>query len=207
MENKLQELTKKLYDEGLSKGRAEADTLITNAKTKAVAIIAEAQADAEKIKAEAQTHADDLRRNTLTELKLAGEQAIGKLKSTICDLITAKSSGESVAAAVKDPEFIKTTLTAIVNNWHGTATGNPDLKVLLPAADKQKFDANFEQSVRGALKNNIDIEWSAGQKSGFSIGPKEGGYYISFDEDSFNALLGEYLRPKVRTILYGNDNK
>ena len=35
MENKLQELTKKLYDEGLEKGRAEADRLVGEAKNEA----------------------------------------------------------------------------------------------------------------------------------------------------------------------------
>ena len=35
MKNKLQELTKKLYDEGLEKGRAEADRLVGEAKNEA----------------------------------------------------------------------------------------------------------------------------------------------------------------------------
>ena len=33
MENKLQQLTQKLYDEGLEKGRAEADKLVLVAET------------------------------------------------------------------------------------------------------------------------------------------------------------------------------
>ena len=32
MENKLQQLTQKLYDEGLEKGRAEADRLVAEAR-------------------------------------------------------------------------------------------------------------------------------------------------------------------------------
>ena len=40
MENKLQELTKKLYDEGLEKGRAEADRLVGEAKNEAAKIVA-----------------------------------------------------------------------------------------------------------------------------------------------------------------------
>ena len=42
MENKLQQLTKKLYDEGLEKGRAEADKLVADAKAEARKIVAEA---------------------------------------------------------------------------------------------------------------------------------------------------------------------
>ena len=47
MENKLQELTKKLYDEGLEKGRAEADRLVGEAKNEAAKIVAEARAQAD----------------------------------------------------------------------------------------------------------------------------------------------------------------
>ena len=38
MENKLQQLTQKLYDEGLEKGRAEAERLVAEAKTNAAKI-------------------------------------------------------------------------------------------------------------------------------------------------------------------------
>ena len=40
MENKLQQLTQKLYDEGLEKGRAEADKLVADAKAEARKIVA-----------------------------------------------------------------------------------------------------------------------------------------------------------------------
>ena len=49
MENKLQQLTQKLYDEGLEKGRAEADKLVADAKAEARKIVAEARAEAEEI--------------------------------------------------------------------------------------------------------------------------------------------------------------
>lgn len=39
MENKLQQLTQKLYDEGLEKGRAEADKLVADAKAEARKIV------------------------------------------------------------------------------------------------------------------------------------------------------------------------
>ena len=37
MENKLQKLTEQLYEEGLSKGRADAEKLVADAQTKAKA--------------------------------------------------------------------------------------------------------------------------------------------------------------------------
>ena len=41
---KLQELTDKLYQQGLEKGRAEADSLVADAKSKAHKIVADAEA-------------------------------------------------------------------------------------------------------------------------------------------------------------------
>ena len=41
---KLQELTDKLYQEGLEKGRAEADSLVSEAKSQAEKIVADARA-------------------------------------------------------------------------------------------------------------------------------------------------------------------
>ena len=49
MENKLQQLTQKLYDEGLEKGRAEAKRLVSEAKNEAAKIIADAKAEAEAV--------------------------------------------------------------------------------------------------------------------------------------------------------------
>ena len=38
---------------------------------------------------------------------------------------------------------------------------------------------------------------------GFKIGPKEGGYFVSFTDETFNELIAEYLRPATKKILFG----
>ena len=53
MQNKLQELTDKLYNEGLSKGKAEGEQLLAEAREKSESIIAEAKKQAEEIIAKA----------------------------------------------------------------------------------------------------------------------------------------------------------
>ena len=70
MNNKLQELTEKIYLEGVEKGKTEAEQLISNAEQEAKAIITKAQSEAEKIKADALKHASELDKNTKSELKL-----------------------------------------------------------------------------------------------------------------------------------------
>ena len=173
MENKLQELTKKLYDEGLEKGRAEADRLVGEAKNEAAKIVAEARAQAEEIVKKARDKAEDVEKNTMTEIALAGKQAAAKIKSEIASMIVAKATAAGVKEAALDPAFIKEMLLAVAGNWNGADAGKVELKALLPEV-----------------------------KSGFKVGAKDGGYYISFSDADFDALLGEYLREKVSDMLF-----
>ena len=54
MQNKLQELTDKLYNEGLSKGKQEGEELLAKAKAQVDDMLAKAQAEAAQIIAAAQ---------------------------------------------------------------------------------------------------------------------------------------------------------
>ena len=172
MENKLQELTKKLYDEGLEKGRAEADRLVGEAK------------------------------NEAAEIALAGKQAAAKIKSEIASMIVAKATAAGVKEAALDPAFIKEMLLAVAGNWNGADAGKVELKALLPEAERTKLDAAFGKSARELLAAGIEVGYSKEVKSGFKVGAKDGGYYISFSDADFDALLGEYLREKVSDMLF-----
>ena len=193
MENKLQELTKKLYDEGLEKGRAEADRLVGEAKNEAAKIVAEARAQAEEIVKKARDKA---------EIALAGKQAAAKIKSEIASMIVAKATAAGVKEAALDPAFIKEMLLAVAGNWNGADAGKVELKALLPEAERTKLDAAFGKSARELLAAGIEVGYSKEVKSGFKVGAKDGGYYISFSDADFDALLGEYLREKVSDMLF-----
>jgi V/A-type H+-transporting ATPase subunit E len=52
------------------------------------------------------------------------------------------------------------------------------------------------------LAEGVEVGYSERVKSGFKVAPKEGGYYISFTEEDFSALLAEYLKEKVTKMLY-----
>ncbi|MCD8073179.1 MAG: hypothetical protein LUE10_08480 [Alistipes sp.] len=201
MENKLQELTQKLYDEGLAKGREQAETLVSEAQEKAQKIISEANYEAERIRRQARGEAEDLRKNTLTELSLAGKQAIAELKTAIANLIVSKSVGDSVRKANLDPQFIKEILSAAASNWTSSAS-DVSLKALLPKKNREQLDAALAGTSRELMDGGLQIQFSDGVDSGFKIGPRDGGYYISFTDEGFDALLGEYLRPKVKELLF-----
>ena len=83
MENKIQELTDKIYREGVEKGNEEAQKLIAKAQEEAKRIIEDAHKEADSIVATAHKSADELAENTKSELKLFAGQAVNALKSEI----------------------------------------------------------------------------------------------------------------------------
>ncbi len=202
MENKLQQLTQKLYDEGLEKGRTEADKLVADAERRAEKIVADAERKAEEIVRAAERKAEDVAKNTMTEIALAGKQAVARIKSEIASLIVARATSEGVKAAVADPAFIKETLLSVAKNWNGADSGKVELQALLPEAQRASFDAAFAASAQELLAAGVEVGYSPEVKTGFKVGAKEGGYYISFSDADVEALLGEYLREKVSAMLF-----
>ena len=132
---------------------------------------------------------------------MAGRQAIAKIKSELATAIIAQVSGKAVKAATLDAEFVKNLLLTVAQNWSGAAE-QVSLKALLPAALETEFAALFEASAKELLAAGVEIGYSKDVKAGFKVGEKDGGYYISFTDESFEALLDEYLREKVSQILF-----
>ena len=201
MENtKLKELTERLYGEGLEKGRAEADRLVAEAQAAAAKIVADAKAEAAKIVKEAEDKAADTAKNSMTEISLAGKQALAKIKNEIAEAIIAKSVNAGVAAAVVDAAFVKELLLAVAAGWNGGA--KVELKAMLPAALEAEFSKVFEASAKELLAAGVEVGYSKDVRNGFKVGQKDGGYYISFTDESFAALMQEYLREKVSKLLF-----
>lgn len=201
MENKLKELTDKLYGEGLEKGRAEAERLVADAEAKAQKIVADAEAQAAQIIKQADEKAADTAKNSMTEIALAGKQAVATIKGEIADLIIAKSTDAALKGATLDADFIKSMLLEVAKNWNGNSD-KVELKALLPEACEKEFAAKFGASAGELLAAGIEVGYSKDVRTGFKIGEKNGGYYISFTDESFAALLQQYLREKVSHLLF-----
>ena len=72
-----------------------------------------------------------------------------------------------------------------------------------PETLKGELEPFIKGELAGALKGGISASFSKKVSGGFNIGPKDGSYFISFTDETFRSLIGEYLRPATRKILFG----
>jgi V/A-type H+/Na+-transporting ATPase subunit E len=196
MNNKLQELTEKIYLEGVEKGKVEAAQLIADAEHEAKAIIAKAQAEADKIKADAVKNASELDKNTKSELKLFAEQSVNAIKTEITNLLSDKIASDAVKAATSDKVFMQKTITALVEQW--AKEGN----VTIEAKDAKALTDYFMANAKELLNKGVSINEVKGLKTDFAIAPAQGGYKITFGNDEFIAYFKEFLRPKLVELLF-----
>ena len=201
MQNKLQELTEKLYAEGLSKGKQEGEEILAKAKVQAEEIVAKAHAEAAAIVAAAKKDAEDLKTKVESDVKMAANQSVAATKKDIETLVVAKMTEAEVKNALTSADFVKEVILAVAKGFN---TEEPvDLEVVLPEALKKDLEGFVAKELANALKGNVEASFSKKVAGGFTIGPKDGGYFISFTDETFNALISEYLRPATKKLLFG----
>ena len=96
MDNKLQELTDKLYREGLSKGKEEGEALLAKAEEKASGIIDTAQKKAKEIILNAEKEAAAYRTKVEGDVKMASIQSIQATRKSIEDQLLGGLLSEQV---------------------------------------------------------------------------------------------------------------
>lgn len=197
MENKLQELTRKLYDEGLEKGRAEATQLVEDARKEAAAILRDADAKASETLAQAQRQADELRRDTRSEVALAAQRSIDALKEQVADLVSARALDKPLGELALDADFLGQLIARVAGDWDAAV-------ITLPQELEAKFDAATRGSLEKILGQQHELRFGSGAPSGFSIAPKQGGYRVDFTQSAFRALVERFLRPKVAELLWND---
>ena len=201
MQNKLQELTDRLYNEGLSKGKQEGEEILAKAKVQAEEIIAKANTEAEAILSAAKKEAEELKTKVQSDLKMAAGQSIAATKKDIETLIVTKMTEAEVKDALTSAAFVKEVILAVAKGFN---TEEPvDLELVLPEALKKDLEGFVANEMAKAIKGGVEASFSKKIAGGFTIGPKNGGYFVSFTDETFNALISEYLRPETKKLLFG----
>lgn len=196
MENKIQELTDKIFREGVEKGNEEAQRIVEKANAEAAEIVKKAQKEAEDIVAAAEKKAAELQENTKKELQLYAGQTVNALKSEVANCLTNNTVEEAVKALAADKDFLCQFVVALASKW----SADEGVTISSPEADALK--AYFASKAKGLLDKGVKIEQVNGQKSLFTIAPADGSYKVNFGEEEFNAFFKSFLRPQLVEMLF-----
>ena len=199
--DKLQELTQKLYDEGLAKGKQDGEAFLLKAQAEAEGIVKKAKEEAEAILAKARKDADDFKVKTEGDVKMAASQAVQATRTDIENLVIAKVADCTVEKALSNEDYLKGIITAVAQKF--SADEPADLALVLPESLKAGLEPFVKNELGKLLGKGVEAAFSKKVAGGFKIGPKDGGYFVSLTDDTFKDLIGSYLRPATKKLLFG----
>ncbi len=206
MTDRIDNLTQKIYNEGVVKAKEDADQIIDSAKKEAEGIIKAAKQKEARIIDQAKIDAEEIRKNTDSELKLAARQFLSKLKQQITHTVVKAKTAPVLNEAFNDTDLIKKSILTLIKNWNPQNPTELDLIVLLPEKDKNELLSFFNSKALDIINKGIDVEFDSTLESGFKIGPKDGSYIISFSDTDFENYFKNTLKARTRKLLFEEDS-
>jgi V/A-type H+-transporting ATPase subunit E len=190
MEQNLDTLVNRIYEDGLQKARKEAQEITSRANSEAEEILSNAQKEAESILQKARSEADYLKQSTESELKLASTQALSRLRSQIIAILSERVLSDSVKEAALDSQFIQEMVLALGKNWK--EDGAVSIELTLPESMRKSADEKFQAAIQKEL-DGLSIQFSD-IGAGFQVQKKGSSFQLDFTDESLKALLKPYLR-------------
>lgn len=203
MQDKLQELTDKLYNEGLSKGKQEGEEILAKARKQAEEIIAKANSDADSIRAAARREAEELKTKVTGDVRMAALQSITATRQSIEKLILTEMTDKETSSALSSSGYVKKLIETVAKSFNPAGQDPADIALVLPESMKKELEPFITNELSRILKAGVTAKFSRKISGGFTIGPKDGGYFISFTDETFKEFISEYLRPATRELLFG----
>ena len=196
MDSKIQELTEKLYSEGVEKGREEADNIVGNAQKEKERILKEAHAEAENIIAEATKNAAEMKKNIESELRMYAAQSINALKTEAANLINDKIVSGAVKTAFDDKTFMPQLILKLIAEWHR------EERLVIETSDAETLKQYFEAHAKDVIAKGVEIKQVNGRATSISIVSQEGAYKVNFGEKEFIDYFKTFLRPQLIELLF-----
>ncbi|MAT40460.1 MAG: hypothetical protein CL946_12760 [Ectothiorhodospiraceae bacterium] len=209
-ETGVQQLIDRLHQQGVDRGRADAESLLAEARKEAARILDEANGQAADIRKAAQDDADQLRLKGEAAVRLAGRDAILSLTEELRAGFE-RTLHRFVEQALTDPEFLRQLILQIA----GTAVpvaGDSDLIVQLLGnveAGTKEDDRNatkmldeLARSLAGqSLRDGLTFEVIDSDVPGVRVQVVDRQLEIDLTTDTLTHLLLKHLSPRIRAII------
>ncbi len=198
MESRIDELTKKLLEEGVERGNAQAAAIVSQAEAQAAKIVEDAKSQAAEIVAQAGKDAKALESNTKSELKMFNAQALSALKTEIANVVCKQVVDESVKGLTDNQDFMQEFMLKLAEKWGAHED------IVISTADADSLKALFARKAKSLLDKGVKIEQVNGKKSDFTVQPADGAYKVNFGEAEFTEYFKNFLRPQLVEMLFNN---
>ena len=206
----VQQLIDRLHQEGVDKGRSDAETLLAEARKEAAAILDEANKQAEAIRRSAQDDAQQMKSKGEAAVRLAGRDAI----LTLTEELRAgfeQTLRRLVQDSLQDTSFLRKLILQIAAV---AVPSEPDAAVHVMLLGDVSDDPKAEKSLGGeqlndlarslagqSLRDGLTFEVADSDVPGVRVQVVDQQVEIDLTTDTLTHLLLKHLSPRIRAIV------
>jgi V/A-type H+/Na+-transporting ATPase subunit E len=201
MSQKLQELTQKLYQEGVERARIEAEKILEETEQSKQEILVQAKKEAEVLIENGKREAEKLVAKGESELKLAAQQSISALRQKTVELLAHAILGDGIDSALDDRDFLKSLIHTLVSKW-SSESQSLDLKLILSKEKQNGLEEFLKKELVEHLNRGLLIEFDERMKTGFRVVAKDGSFMLSFSDQDFEAFFQSFVKDNIRSVLF-----
>jgi V/A-type H+-transporting ATPase subunit E len=212
----VEELIERLRDEGVAKGRSEAERIVADAEARARWIVSQAQDEASSLVDKARSEATLLKRSADDALQVAARDMLLSLR----ERLTHRFAGEVrrlVGEQMQEPEFLKSLILAVAIRQSEMLGDDRDIEVLVPrrALDLDELSKDPGQLQEGELtryvlgltdemlREGITLRIAAPDQDGITARVVDDEIEVEVTANAVATLLLEHLQPRFRALLEG----
>lgn len=203
MDNKLDILTKKIYEQGVEKANHDAVEIVENARKEADKILNDAKSEAERIVNQANKESEELKTKVAADVKMATVQSITVTKQEIEKMVVTNAAEQGVKTNLSSADFVKELVKDIVKAFNPDNASPMALDLIMPETLKKDIVPFVKNEISKMFKTEVNVNFNKKLGGGFKVAPKDGGYVIQFTDEEFTQLIANYLRPATKKILFG----
>jgi len=209
----VQDLVRRIRDDGVKAGREEGDRILRQAKEEATRIVAEAKAEADRMKDTARREIE-MEQNSATEaLNLAARDTILRLRSEVRAAFT-RQLQRLISSTMQDREFIKSLILEIAGRAVPKDLVEKKIDILVPGSlfeirdegETAKQMRDFTLGIAAdTLREGIEIKPDPRLESGLIVRLEGEDLEIELTDETISQMLMAHILPRFRIILQGSE--
>lgn len=212
----IEELIERLRDEGVAKGRDEAERIVADAEARARFLVSQAQDEADELVNKARSEAKSLTQSAEDALQIAARDMLLSLR----ERLSHRFAGEVrrlIGQEIQEPETIRQLIVAVAARQSELLPDDKDLEILLPrqVLDMAELSSDPGELAEGELskivlgltdamlREGITIQVADSDATGIKAKVVDDEIEVEVTTESVAALLLEHLQPRFRALLEG----
>ncbi len=199
MPEELKHLLEAIQKDGVEKGETQAREIVSAARQKAQEIVEEARQQAEQIRKQAEQDAASHEERGRKALRQAARDmliALGRNMEGLMERIVRRGVDQAL-----DAEALKGILARLVEQYAEGERAGGRISLSLSEPDAKALEGFFSNSLRGALRDGLDVRVDKSVSRGFRISFRDEQLYHDFTGEALAEELAGFLRPELREIV------